>query len=229
MMPTQPFSVQLFWATDSQNELPKTGKHFLAIPGVNQIFKQDDVLFNPKLYTKDQLTHVSDSTVFPLIISMNTLDARDTDKVTQLLTFATLNRTDDSSSWELKVLHQKLSCLNETFIIHDIFGMEQSNSDDTCVICLSLQRDTLIIPCRHFCVCHQCAQELRRQTNKCPICRGCARAMVKIPPTSESRLIDSESIEITEEATSGEEAKESLLIKKKKKEEPTVIAEDSSL
>ena len=41
-----------------------------------------------------------------------------------------------------------------------------------CVICMSAPRDTTALPCRHMCMCHQCANELKTQTNKCPICRG---------------------------------------------------------
>lgn len=32
-------------------------------------------------------------------------------------------------------------------------------------------RDTLILPCRHLCLCNACADTLRYQANNCPICR----------------------------------------------------------
>jgi len=187
-----PCSLQVFWVTDVQNELPKTGKHFLVSPGIGQTFSQDDVIFNPSLYSKDELTYTPESTMFPLVISMNALDANGTNKITQLLTLATLNKVAEDK-WEAKTAQQKVYCHGESFVVHDIFGNEQSSSSsDECVICLSVQRDTLIIPCRHLCVCHQCAQELRRQTNKCPICRGSARAMVRVPFPSEAKACDDE-------------------------------------
>ena len=41
-----------------------------------------------------------------------------------------------------------------------------------CVVCMSEVRDTLILPCRHMCVCHDCAQILMEQTPaRCPIDR----------------------------------------------------------
>lgn len=40
-----------------------------------------------------------------------------------------------------------------------------------CVICLSNERDTTVLPCRHMCMCQECASALKTQTNKCPICR----------------------------------------------------------
>jgi len=197
-----PCSVQIFWMADTQKELPKTGKHYLVNPGMAQAFKQDDAVFDPLLYSKEDLTFTQDSLVFPLVISMNALDAGGNNKVTQLLTLASLHKISENS-WEVKTLQQKIHCRGEIFVLHDIFGNEQSpTTSDECVICLSVQRDTLIIPCRHLCVCHQCAQELRRQTNKCPICRGSARAMVRLPFSSETKASE-EDTESSEEVVLG--------------------------
>ena len=66
--------------------------------------------------------------------------------------------------------------------VQDIYGLEQShapredlteeeNEDRLCVICLVNERNTTVLPCRHMCMCDECAQELRKQTHKCPICR----------------------------------------------------------
>lgn len=46
-----------------------------------------------------------------------------------------------------------------------------ASSTPDCVICLSERSDTFAVPCRHLCMCFQCAQDLRKNTNKCPICR----------------------------------------------------------
>ena len=40
-----------------------------------------------------------------------------------------------------------------------------------CVICMTEPRDTTVLPCRHMCMCSECAKVLRLQSNKCPICR----------------------------------------------------------
>jgi len=40
-----------------------------------------------------------------------------------------------------------------------------------CVICLSNERDTTVLPCRHMCMCQECASALKTQSNKCPVCR----------------------------------------------------------
>ena len=40
---------------------------------------------------------------------------------------------------------------------------EVSDSGAECVICMSDMRDTLILPCRHLCLCSTCADSLRYQ------------------------------------------------------------------
>lgn len=47
-----------------------------------------------------------------------------------------------------------------------------------CVICMAAVRDTVVLPCRHMCLCHGCAHTLRSQTTKCPICRTEIEALV---------------------------------------------------
>lgn len=62
----------------------------------------------------------------------------------------------------------------------------QSGDEDTedngseCVICMCDVRDTLILPCRHLCLCNSCADSLRYQANNCPICRAPFRALLQI-------------------------------------------------
>eukprot|EP00096_Caligus_rogercresseyi_P015218 TRINITY_DN766_c0_g1_i1.p2 TRINITY_DN766_c0_g1~~TRINITY_DN766_c0_g1_i1.p2 ORF type:complete len:285 (-),score=125.24 TRINITY_DN766_c0_g1_i1:1235-2089(-) len=41
-------------------------------------------------------------------------------------------------------------------------------------------RDTIILPCRHLCLCNACADSLRYQANNCPICRSPFRALLQI-------------------------------------------------
>lgn len=49
-----------------------------------------------------------------------------------------------------------------------------------CVICMCDVRDTLILPCRHLCLCNSCADSLRYQANNCPICRAPFRALLQV-------------------------------------------------
>lgn len=78
------------------------------------------------------------------------------------------------------------------YLLQEIYGIENKNltrpiTDDDlddngseCVICMCDSRDTLILPCRHLCLCNSCADSLRYQANNCPICRAPFRALLQI-------------------------------------------------
>ena len=40
-----------------------------------------------------------------------------------------------------------------------------------CVVCFDQTRNCIILPCKHFCMCIECAKQVQREFNKCPICR----------------------------------------------------------
>lgn len=66
--------------------------------------------------------------------------------------------------------------------VDDVFGNDSSDDqdedddvdtdNDLCVICLSNPKNTALLPCRHFCFCRLCAQQLQAQQDPCPICRS---------------------------------------------------------
>ena len=82
---------------------------------------------------------------------------------------------------KVQVIFQEFSQLIElkkyngkTYIIHEIYGLESTETDGgrDCVICMTEPRNTTVLPCRHMCLCNSCAEVLRHQSNKCPICRS---------------------------------------------------------
>ncbi len=59
------------------------------------------------------------------------------------------------------------------------------------MVCMCDSRDTIILPCRHLCLCNACADSLRYQANNCPICRAPFRALLQVLPlTSGLRIRD---------------------------------------
>ena len=58
------------------------------------------------------------------------------------------------------------------------------------MICLVNERNTTVLPCRHMCMCHECAQELRKQTSKCPICREHVESLLYIRMVRDPRFSD---------------------------------------
>ena len=41
-----------------------------------------------------------------------------------------------------------------------------------CLVCLDEDKDTVIMPCGHLCVCSDCGKGLVKNKHVCPICRG---------------------------------------------------------
>eukprot|EP01012_Entosiphon_sulcatum_P040030 TRINITY_DN5365_c0_g1_i1.p1 TRINITY_DN5365_c0_g1~~TRINITY_DN5365_c0_g1_i1.p1 ORF type:complete len:355 (-),score=25.35 TRINITY_DN5365_c0_g1_i1:360-1424(-) len=117
-------------------------------------------------------------------------------KIQKQITYADIVETE--GGFGVKVVAQKLQAENGLFELEDIFGVSSdgptdgevvggadgNHADDgedntTCVICLANDRDTTVMPCRHMCLCGECADVLRRQTNKCPICRTVIERLIR--------------------------------------------------
>lgn len=69
---------------------------------------------------------------------------------------------------------------------------ELEDSGAECVICMSDMRDTLILPCRHLCLCSNCAESLRYQASMCPICRVRFRALLQIRAMRKKVIVNSQ-------------------------------------
>lgn len=81
----------------------------------------------------------------------------------------------------LKVVKQAVIFDGKLQVLMDIFGVEKANDENLCTICLCETKNTMILPCRHLCLCYYCAGELGKQRNTlCPICRINVLEFVKI-------------------------------------------------
>lgn len=49
-----------------------------------------------------------------------------------------------------------------------------------CVVCFERENDYAFLPCRHKCVCRECAKQVSREFRQCPICRRGIEAICKI-------------------------------------------------
>lgn len=43
----------------------------------------------------------------------------------------------------------------------DIKGVAECENDKECTICLSVQADTIIMPCGHMCICYNCGKSIK--------------------------------------------------------------------
>ncbi|KAJ1904859.1 hypothetical protein LPJ81_002244 [Coemansia sp. IMI 209127] len=96
---------------------------------------------------------------------------------------------DSTSHIVPRCIKQKLCIDGAMYVQHEIFGLNemadtQAGTDKTesmqCAICLSDERDTVMLPCRHLCMCRECANTYRQQSNKCPICRTVVETILHI-------------------------------------------------
>lgn len=79
-----------------------------------------------------------------------------------------------------KVLRQKAVVNEKEWVLQEIYGLAEMVDEDAhdensagqpCVICLTDPRTTAVTPCRHLCLCQDCAGAIRARNDKCPICR----------------------------------------------------------
>ncbi|XP_034255412.1 uncharacterized protein LOC117653687 [Thrips palmi] len=52
--------------------------------------------------------------------------------------------------------------------------------DHLCVVCQDSERCTIILPCRHVCLCYDCCAAIKRTHGRCPICRHIVRRTMRV-------------------------------------------------
>ncbi|KAI5719188.1 hypothetical protein M8J76_006490 [Diaphorina citri] len=167
-------------------------KTFHYKKGASQLFCQPGVTFIPSQYEDDELMYNIDKEIIPIAIQcVTTSDDGQEDQKQCHTTIAVVDHHADDS-YTLKGLKQKLYVDGLCYLLQEIYGIENKNNEQykgcedcedggsECVICMCDIRDTLILPCRHLCLCHSCADSLRYQANNCPICRAPFRALLQI-------------------------------------------------
>jgi len=115
--------------------------------------------------------------------------------------------SSSSSSSKVQVVKQIINVNGSSYELQEIYGIENNNSvsnekndsesqileqqqsqqqrdvdedEIMCVVCLSEPKDTTVLPCRHMCMCSECARALRHQSNRCPICRNPVESLLEI-------------------------------------------------
>ncbi|XP_012837896.1 PREDICTED: probable E3 ubiquitin-protein ligase LUL4 [Erythranthe guttata] len=90
--------------------------------------------------------------------------------------------------FHVKVIKQILWAGGVCYELHDIYGGSGTNrasvsdaeSENECIICFAEDKNTVVLPCRHMCMCGECAKDLRLKSNKCPICRQPIQELMEI-------------------------------------------------
>ncbi|KAH8741980.1 hypothetical protein FG386_002355 [Cryptosporidium ryanae] len=127
----------------------------------------------------------------------------DSDHTTQLtfckrLNESELNRTESNKN-KVGIRRQCVIYKGRAFEIQNVYGLscssrECSNSQlsqdkknnqgehesELCVVCLTNNRETILLPCRHACLCSDCSKILLKKAHDCPICRNQIHSIVNI-------------------------------------------------
>ncbi|CAH8356648.1 unnamed protein product [Eruca vesicaria subsp. sativa] len=143
-------------------------------------------------FALDDLSKPLEEDVYPLVISAETLISpnpmSEQSSVHKQVTQAVLEK-DNDGSFKVKVVKQILWIEGVRYELRELYGsttqgassgLEDSGSGKECVICMTEAKDTAVLPCRHLCMCSDCAKELRLQSNKCPICRHPIEELLEI-------------------------------------------------
>ena len=128
---------------------------------------------------------------FPIIITIEPRAApteKDGESNYQnIITYGMFNMNQESHNLEFKGLEQRLIANGDILVLQEIFGIEEGLADEAaedekmCVICLSAEKNTVVMPCGHLSVCKECATELARSRQPdCPICRKKVQSFVPL-------------------------------------------------
>ncbi|XP_030548201.2 probable E3 ubiquitin-protein ligase LUL4 [Rhodamnia argentea] len=95
---------------------------------------------------------------------------------------------NNGGPFHVKVVKQILWVDGVRYELRELYGLGSSSAESyndndpgkECVICMTEPKDTAILPCRHLCMCNECARALTHQSNKCPICRQPIEELIEI-------------------------------------------------
>lgn len=151
------------------------------------------------------------NTVYPIMIRLRANRGPDGTRggsngimVDAQVTLATFVVDDVDGTYGVRALLQKIYLGEHVYDLKEIYGMGSAGATgtndqagdmgddlgDECVICMTNPRDTTVLPCRHMCLCNECAKIMRLQSggtnNKCPICRTKIESLLQIHQQSNS-------------------------------------------
>lgn len=153
-----------------------------------------DLQKKPKNATTSGIANEKTEDLHPFIIQLKELgDSLDAKNEQSQYTFCALDTQVQQGTNQYKVIpySQKHQYGDIIYDLHEIYGIERRRPEQTsqvsgvpngreCVICLAAERDTAVLPCRHMCLCSECANIMRMQSKTCPVCRQHVESLFQI-------------------------------------------------
>ncbi|CRL07618.1 CLUMA_CG020583, isoform A [Clunio marinus] len=186
--------------TNTISYLPRdtatTSETFYYQKGANQVFSQPTHVFIPSKYSDEDMQYNPEKDIYPIVIHC-IIDESNDSMMHSHTSICVVDHHTTEGDYHLRAMKQKIFVDGLCYLLQEIYGIENKNltrptTDDDedngseCVICICEPRDTLILPCRHLCLCNSCADSLRYQANNCPICRAPFRALLQIRAVQKS-------------------------------------------
>ncbi len=122
---------------------------------------------------------------YPLIISINYQEGKQPFAMISYCAFS-LNSAGEVNG--IKVLKQVVLINGLPFEIKTIYGMAEEHEVEEgtgivdvkhdegeskeCLVCLDEEKNTVVMPCGHLCICSDCGKGLIKAKHTCPVCRG---------------------------------------------------------
>lgn len=152
-------------------------------PEFNVVFEHPDAAINISQYTELELT-AAGTPPYPFVIELKPIYSDNRPSQTHT-TFVSMAK--ERESFEAKVVKQKFQIGSRVYRIHEMFGLQQQANNigeeesTECVICMTVARNTAVVPCLHLCLCIECANILRSQPNsRCPMCRTSVESLIAL-------------------------------------------------
>jgi hypothetical protein len=80
-----------------------------------------------------------------------------------------------------KMLNFLTDCDKNTSNQNDIFGeLNESNESIKCIICMTENKNILVLPCKHISTCDKCFVNFQNKTEKCCVCRSRVVEFMKV-------------------------------------------------
>ncbi|XP_065660208.1 E3 ubiquitin-protein ligase MGRN1 isoform X4 [Hydra vulgaris] len=156
--------------------------------GANQVFRTC-LLIDPEDFQPSELNYIPGNNEIPLVIQIS-VDDIDFPGQSEA-TLAGIEKLSEGI-FTIKFMKQKIMVDGFCFITQEIYGIENKSGelnefdgddvDDNieCVICMNNLRNTIMLPCRHLCLCETCGEQMRTSSSRCPICRANFNALLQI-------------------------------------------------
>ncbi|KFP05418.1 RING finger protein 157, partial [Calypte anna] len=190
--------------------------------GVCQQFCVPSHTVDPSEWSEEELGFDLDREVYPMVVQAVVDEGEEHIGHCHVL-LATFEKHSDGT-FCVKPLKQKQVVDGVSYLLQEIYGIENkyntqdakvaedevSDNSAECVVCLSDVRDTLILPCRHLCLCNPCAHPISHSALHPPAAAFRAllqiRAMRKklgpLSPTSFNPIIASQTSDSEEHSVS---------------------------